>query len=370
VSGVATPSPGWRTYGPVGFGASEAPGPIALGRIRIATPTSRGPQAARRVMQPRLDRSRRDPDPVRDRVDRQVVPEAKDEHDPLVRLEGLERSAHRVPVMDAVSEVGAAGRAGGRDLNRRHLCDGTTSSKAESVPTGVHHDPAEPGLESVTIAQAVVGAPGGEGRVGDHVLGLHRIAENDRGEAIGSVHLRRHAVGKVLRTGRHAVVRDRGRQGGWPSIHLILDLTTGRPRTFTQPHPSLPGHADLRERSSAEGVAQRPTWRSLRASGTNSTDGGDHDPIVLHGVNDRQIDIVGRPFPTVDEIVVLAPRFAPPRGASRRLRRPAGAKHTRSVSRDEPPHLVLSATIPPAARRRLAGKGHVRGKRRERRDRG
>jgi hypothetical protein len=191
------------------------------------------------MVEPGLDGPGRDPDALGDGVDGQVLPVAEDDHDPLVRVEHLERSTHRIPGVDDVTEVDLAlGRPA--DFIRRQLADWVATARPKAIAAGVDEDAAEPRLEPIGLAQTTSRSPRREGRVGHGVLGFDGVAEDDRRKAEGAVELTLDEAGECVGRIRHAEGPDLGRrQRSW-FIHPPLHLTKRRSGTFTTTHSIHP----------------------------------------------------------------------------------------------------------------------------------
>ena len=123
-------------------------------------------------MEPRLDRTERQTQPIGDLVEWHVPPEAEPNHDLLIGRKAPNQATQLV-TSERVSERIAGTVAGDRLVE---LQDSMLAATAQSVVADVGDDPVEPGPEAVRVAKLRPGEPGLLRRVLDRVLGLSRIA--------------------------------------------------------------------------------------------------------------------------------------------------------------------------------------------------
>jgi hypothetical protein len=143
----------------------------------------RCPHPLKRSVQARLDGAKRPAGPGGNLGQGQVGPEVEDDHDPLLVGE-LAQRAERIVTSDDVAERVAPinGVVGEND-------EPDSSSAAEAISTEVDEDAIEPRLEAGRLAQLPRPAPSLLDGVTDGVLGLGRIAQDETGQAVGSVEL-------------------------------------------------------------------------------------------------------------------------------------------------------------------------------------
>jgi hypothetical protein len=128
-------------------------------------------------VEPRLHRPGRDVEASRDLLERQIVLEAQEHHDPVIGVEASQR----------VDEFTIAGRLADPRMRfsfERDRSDALALARAETIAAAVDEDPIEPGAEPIGVPQGSSRAPRGEAGVLDGILGLDIVEQDRPGEPI------------------------------------------------------------------------------------------------------------------------------------------------------------------------------------------
>lgn len=141
---------------------------------------------AKRVVQAGADRAYRRSDGPGDLLDFEVAVVAKDDSNPLIRVEILEGSLEGVTVLEL---SGAVTRVSVRSCPIQRVVS-SVSAPAKPIAAGVGEDPPEPRVQSVEIAELGKLAPGSGERVVGRIFGLLGVAKDETGQAIGFVEAR------------------------------------------------------------------------------------------------------------------------------------------------------------------------------------
>ena len=216
-------------------------------------------------MEPPLDGALRDAQHRGDLVDRAALPVVQDQDGPQRECEAFEGT---LQLIEARRFVGDSRPAAGRlvrfgDEADRDLVDGRAPASAPGGPAGVEVDAAEPGVESLRIAQLADVAPGVEEGV----------------------------LGGIARVGLAPEDREGGPEGGLdPAVHEPLE---GDPVALARPPDEVdPG------RGCGPATAAGTTPIGERAHGSSRTEATPESPAVI---------VVG------SSVTVLRPTAASPR---------------------------------------------------------
>ena len=133
-------------------------------------------------MESRLDRSERPAQALSDVFQREVRPEAEDDHDSFVRRQRVESSEQRLTFDEGRERI--ATDWFGPAVDRDETDD---VSPTKPVAAAVDEDPVEPGAEHGGLAQRVERLPGNDEGVLNGVLGLVRVGEEKPGQSVGPI---------------------------------------------------------------------------------------------------------------------------------------------------------------------------------------
>ena len=137
-------------------------------------------------MEPGADRAYRRSDGSGDFLDLEVAVVAKDDSNPLIRVEILEGSLERVTVLEL---SGAVMRVSVLSCPIQRVVS-SVSAPSKPIAAGVGEDAPEPRVQSVEIAELRKLTPGSGERVVGRIFGLLGVAKDEAGQAIGLVETR------------------------------------------------------------------------------------------------------------------------------------------------------------------------------------
>ena len=137
-------------------------------------------------MQARADRAYRRSDGSGDFLDLEVAVVAKDDSNPLIRVEILEGALERVAILEP---SGGVMRVSVRSCPIQRVVS-SMSAPPNSIAAGVGEDAPEPGIEAVEIAELRKVSPGSSERVVGRIFRLLGVAKDEAGQAVGIVEAR------------------------------------------------------------------------------------------------------------------------------------------------------------------------------------
>lgn len=131
-------------------------------------------------MQARAHGAYRRTDQARNVLNGEIAIEAKDDGDAVVRAEAAEGALQRIALVDLAMGV----MWGTRLRCSSQVVVTSMAASAERVSAGVDEDAAEPGLESLRIAEPVVISPCSDERVVGRIFSLLGVSQDEAGEPI------------------------------------------------------------------------------------------------------------------------------------------------------------------------------------------
>jgi hypothetical protein len=141
---------------------------------------------AHRVVEAGADRAYRRSNGPGDLFDLEVAVVAKDDSNPLIRVEILEGALEGIAILEL---SGGVMRVSVRSCPIQRVVS-SVASPAKPVSAGVGEDAPEPGVQAVEIAELRKLAPGSSERVVGRIFGLLGVAKDEAGQAVGLVEAR------------------------------------------------------------------------------------------------------------------------------------------------------------------------------------
>ena len=136
-------------------------------------------------MNARLHRTNRPSETNTRRFKRQIGPEVKDDDEPLVRRQAIDRASQVVPLGQCPERV----RRGDVLMLRPEGDEPDATSPPEPIPTDVDEDPVKPGGKIGRASKRVRGLPSARQGIAYRILRLIAITEYQSGESIKPIEL-------------------------------------------------------------------------------------------------------------------------------------------------------------------------------------